>query len=183
MRLRHGEARSDASAYALTGLIAGTEPIEKPLKFVAKRLFGSLPFDAYLLLIVLALLDIQIPQQVVDFTEPMANANSFCAMLMLGLMVGFTSAGSKLKKVAVILGARAVFSLVFCALAWALLPFDAATKVVVCMLLWAPASAMGPTFTLWCGGDEKLAGLSNGITIVEAIVVVTAIVLATGVAA
>ena len=33
------------------------------------------------------------------------------------------------------------------------------------------------------GGDEKLAGLSNGITIVEAIVIATAIVLATGVAA
>ncbi len=171
-------------AYALTGLIVGTGkgPIQSPLKFVAKRLFSSLPFDAYLILIVLAVLDIQIPSQVVDFTEPIANANSFCAMLMLGLMIGFTSAGSKLKKVAVILVARAVFAAVFCVLAWALLPFDDVTKVVVCILLWAPASAMGPTFTLWCGGDEKLAGLSNGVTIIEAIIVVTAIVLVTGVA-
>lgn len=171
-------------AYALTGLIAGTGkgPIEQPLKFVAKRLFSSLPFDAYLVLIVLAVFDIQIPQQVVEFTGPIANANAFCAMLMLGLMVGFTSAGAKLKKVAVILVARAAFSAVFCVLAWMLLPFDFTTKIVICILLWAPASAMGPTFTLWCGGDEKLAGLSNGITIVEAIVVATCIVLATGMA-
>ena len=172
-------------AYALTGLIAGTGkgPIEQPLKFVVKRLFGSLPFDAYLILIVLAVFDIEIPQQVVAFTEPIANANAFCAMLMLGLMIGFTSAGAKLKKVAIILGARALFSIAFCMLTLAFLPFDFMTKLVVCILLWAPASAMGPTFTLWCGGDEKLAGLSNGITIVEAIVVATAIVLATGVAA
>ena len=169
----------------MTGLIAGTGkgPIEQPLKFVVKRLFSSLPFDAYLILIVLAVFDIQIPQQVVAFTEPIANANAFCAMLMLGLMIGFTSAGAKLKKVAIILGARALFSIAFCMLTFAFLPFDFMTKLVVCILLWAPASAMGPTFTLWCGGDEKLAGLSNGITIVEAIVVATAIVLATGVAA
>lgn len=172
-------------AYALTGLIAGTDkgPIEQPLKFVVKRLFSSLPFDAYLILIVLAVFDIIIPQQVVAFTEPIANANAFCAMLMLGLMIGFTSAGAKLKKVAIILGARALFSIAFCMLTLAFLPFDFMTKLVVCILLWAPASAMGPTFTLWCGGDEKLAGLSNGTTIVEAIVVATAIVLATGVAA
>ena len=93
------------------------------------------------------------------------------------------AAGAKLKKVAIILGARALFSIAFCMLTLAFLPFDFMTKLVVCILLWAPASAMGPTFTLWCGGDEKLAGLSNGITIVEAIVVATAIVLATGVAA
>ena len=134
-------------------------------------------------MIVLAVFDIQIPQQVVAFTEPIANANAFCAMLMLGLMIGFTSAGAKLKKVAIILGARALFSIAFCMLTFVFLPFDFMTKLVVCILLWAPASAMGPTFTLWCGGDEKLAGLSNGITIVEAIVVATAIVLATGVAA
>ena len=172
-------------AYTLTGLIAGTGkgPTEQPLKFVVKRLFSSLPFDAYLILIVLAVFDIQIPQQVVAFTEPIANANAFCAMFMLGLMIGFTSAGAKLKKVAIILGARALFSIAFCMLTLAFLPFDFMTKLVVCILLWAPASAMGPTFTLWCGGDEKLAGLSNGITIVEAIVVATAIVLATGVAA
>lgn len=100
-------------AYALTGLIAGTGkgPIEQPLKFVVKRLFSSLPFDAYLILIVLAVFDIKIPQQVVAFTEPIANANAFCAMLMLGLMIGFTSAGAKLKKVAIILGgACAVFN-------------------------------------------------------------------------
>ena len=79
------------------------------MKFVAKRLFSSLPFDAYLISIILAVFDIQIPQQVVAFTEPIANANAFCAMLMLGLMIGFTSAGAKLKKVAIILGARALF--------------------------------------------------------------------------
>lgn len=64
-------------------------------------------------------------------------------MLMLGLMIGFTSAGAKLKKVAIILGARALFSIAFCMLTLAFLPFDFMTKLVVCILLWAPASAMG----------------------------------------
>ena len=41
-------------SYALTGLIAGGSRIEHPVRFVAKRLFSSLPFDTYLLIIVLS---------------------------------------------------------------------------------------------------------------------------------
>lgn len=167
-------------AYALTGILAGKDPVPNPRKFVAKRLFSSLPFDAYLLLIVLAILDIQIPTQVVAFTEPMANANAFCAMLMLGLMIGFDTIGPNIRKIGVILVSRALFSAAFSLLAFAFLPFNITTKIVICILLWAPASAMGPTFTLWCGGDQKLAGLSNGLTIIEGIVVATAIVLLSG---
>lgn len=167
-------------AYALTGILAGKDPVPNPGKFVAKRLFSSLPFDAYLLLIVLAILDIQIPTQVVAFTEPMANANAFCAMLMLGLMIGFDTIGPNIRKIRVILVSRALFSAAFSLLAFAFLPFDITTKIVIGILLWAPASAMGPTFTLWCGGDQKLAGFSNGLTIIEGIVVATAIVLLSG---
>ena len=36
-------------SYALTGLIAGGSRIQHPVRFVAKRLFSSLPFDTYLL--------------------------------------------------------------------------------------------------------------------------------------
>lgn len=41
-------------SYALTGLIAGGSRIQHPVRFVAKRLFSSLPFDTYLLIIVLS---------------------------------------------------------------------------------------------------------------------------------
>ena len=168
-------------SYALTGLVAGKGPVEHPVRFVAKRLAKSIAFDAYIILIVLAVAGIHIPDAVVQFTAPIANANSFLAMFMLGLMIRFEVSREKLAKVARLIGLRVIVSIVASALAFTLLPFDATTRIVIVMLLWAPASAMGPTFTLWSDGDFGLAGLANAITIILGIVATTTIVLASGV--
>ena len=98
-------------------------------------------------------------------------------------MIRFEVSREKLAKVARLIGLRVVVSIVASALVFAFLPFDATTRIVIVMLLWAPASAMGPTFTLWSDGDFGLAGLANAITIILGIVATTAIVLASGVAA
>ncbi len=170
-------------SYALTGLVAGKEPVEHPVRFVAKRLAKSIAFDAYIILIVLAVAGIHIPDAIVQFTAPIANANSFLAMFMLGLMIRFEIDRNKLAKVARLIGLRVVVSAVASVLAFSLLPFDATTRIVIVMLLWAPASAMGPTFTLWSDGDFGLAGLANALTIILGVIATTTIVLASGVVA
>ena len=170
-------------SYALTGLVAGKEPVKRPVAFVAKRLVKSVPFDAYIVLIALAVAGISIPDAVVQFTAPIANANSFLAMFMLGLMIRFEIDREKLAKVARLLCLRIIVSIVASALVFSLLPFDATTRIVIVMLLWAPASAMGPTFTLWSDGDFGLAGLANAITIILGVIATTTIVLASGVVA
>ena len=170
-------------SYALTGLVAGKEPVKRPVVFVAKRLVKSVPFDAYIVLIALAVAGISIPEAIVRFTAPIANANSFLAMFMLGLMIRFEVDREKLAKVARLLCLRVAVSVVASALVFSLLPFDATTRIVIVMLLWAPASAMGPTFTLWSDGDFGLAGLANAITIILGVIATTTIVLASGVIA
>lgn len=79
-------------------------------------------------------------------------------MFMLGLMIRFEVDRNKLAKVARLIGLRVVVSAVASVLAFSFLPFDATTRIVIVMLLWAPASAMGPTFTLWSDGDFGLGG-------------------------
>lgn len=48
-------------SYALTGLVAGKNPVEKPVSFVVKRLVKSIPFDAYLILVILAAAGFRFP--------------------------------------------------------------------------------------------------------------------------
>ena len=57
------------------------------LRNVAKGFFGSVPFDTYLVMIVLMLADVKIPGAVATFVAPLANANSFIAMLMVGMLM------------------------------------------------------------------------------------------------
>lgn len=167
-------------SYAFTGLFAGSGKIDHPLRFIAKRLLTSLPFDAYLLLIGLALLNIRIPEQVVTFTAPLANANGFLAMFMLGLMMKFSFDKHKILNVLELVGLRLVYASVFTALIWLVLPFDATLKAVLMLLVWGPSSALAPMYTNMSGGDGGLAGFANATTIIVGVIAATTIALMFG---
>ena len=169
-------------SYALTGLIAGGKKIDRPVRFVLRRLLSSVPFDAYMILIVLAVLEIHLPDEVVKFTEPIANANSVLALFMLGLMIRFTADRKQIREIAQLASIRIVAAAVFTALEFAFLPFDFTSKVVIAILLWAPSSALGPVFTLRSGGDFGLAGLASGFTIILGVCAATTISIVSGVA-
>ena len=168
-------------SYAITKTLLGQEHDEHPVRAIAKRLVSSIPFDCYMIMIALALAGIRIPEAVVQFTEPMSNANAFLAMFMLGLMVSVQIDSQKLGRLAKLLVIRYGFCAVATAVMLTLLPFDHLTRCVLATVLWAPLSAMAPMFTLWCGGDYGLSGLANAITILVGIVMMTAVMMATGV--
>lgn len=139
-----------------TGLIAGGSRIEHPVRFVAKRLFSSLPFDTYLLIIVLSVAGVRLPSELVAFTEPIANANSFLAMFMLGLMMSFSISHERMAKVARLVGLRAAFSVLLTCVIWLALPIDQTMRALLTLLVWSPASALAPMYTQMSGGDGGL---------------------------
>lgn len=143
----------------------------------AKRLFTSIPFDLYCVLITISLLGLSVPDPLLSFIEPVSDANSFLSMFMLGAMVQFSLNHEKLVQLARLLGLRLVLSVIMSVAVYALLPFDHMTKTVVVALLWAPIGALGTVYTLWAKGDVGLAGLANVITIVIGIVAMTAVAL------
>lgn len=164
-------------SYALTGLIAGGKRIEHPVRFVAKRLFSSLPFDTYLLIIVLSVAGVRLPAELVAFTEPIANANSFLAMFMLGLMMSFSVSRERLAKVARLVGLRAAFSVVLTCIVWLALTVDDVMRALLTLLVWSPASALAPMYTQMSGGDGGLAGFANALTIILGVIAATFIAL------
>lgn len=166
--------------YALTSVVAGEERPEHPVRLALKRLFSSITVDAYLALMTMAILGIPVPSLVVQFTEPMANANAFLAMFMLGLVTNFSIDAKKMGALAKLLGARLLANVTFTAVGVLVLPFDAGVKTIICMMIWAPIGAMGPVFTMWCKGDHGLAGFANAVSVMVSVAVMTAIILALG---
>lgn len=128
----------------------------------------------------MAILGIPVPSLVVQFTEPMANANAFLAMFMLGLVTNFSIDAKKMGALAKLLGARLLANVTFTAVGVLVLPFDAGVKTIICMMIWAPIGAMGPVFTMWCKGDHGLAGFANAVSVMVSVAVMTAIILALG---
>lgn len=144
----------------------------------AKRLFSSVPFDLYCILIIISLTGFTFPEQVVKFIEPLSNANAFLAMFMLGLMVQFNLGEGKAGQLVRLIVLRVALSACMSAAVYFLLPVDFTTRMVLVALLWSPMGALGPVYTLWAKGDVGLAGFANVITIGIGIVAMTACALA-----
>lgn len=166
--------------YAITKVLVGHEMDEHPVRHILRKLFSSIPFDTYLVLIALSCAGVRIPVEVVEFSEPMANANSFLSMFMLGLMVRFSVNTESLGKMARLLGARLAMAVVMSLLVFELLPFELIVRCLVVTLLWAPVGSLGPVFTMWAGADHGLAGLINTVSIAIGVVAMTTCVVAFG---
>ena len=147
------------------------------VKLALKRLFKSVPFDLYVILVILAAAGVAIPHQLVVLVEPFAHANAFLAMLLIGLLVNFQVDTNKLGQLFRLVGLRFVLSTVLCIAVYCLLPFDDTMRLVMAAMLWAPAAGLGPVFTMWLKGDVGLAGFSNVITVVMGIIAMTVLAL------
>lgn len=168
-------------SYALTSTLLADQRDPHLVRTMLKRLFSSAAFDCYVVLIVLALAGVAIPDAVIQFTEPIANANIFLSLFMLGLMTSLNVNVSKMGKVLRLFAWRTVLTAVLCALILLVLPLDPTVRTVAATLVWAPCSAMGPLFTLRCGGDYGLAALTATLSIAEGVVMMVAVMALTGV--
>lgn len=143
------------------------------LRNVAKGFFGSIPFDTYLVMIVLMLANVKIPAVVATFVEPLANANSFVAMLMVGMLMDLPAGRDDVMKLLKIIGLRLPFGLLFAVCAWFVLPFGANVREAVVMCCLAPIAVFSTLFTDEVLGNAKLAGFSLSVSAIIGLVMMT----------
>lgn len=163
---------------AVASAFAGKEP--PSLKNSMKKLFSSIPFDTYLILCLLALAGITLPDAVITLVKPIANANAFVAMFMIGLVFEFDLKGGKLKKVIQVLAVRYTCSAVLACLFYFVLPLPLVYRQALVLAVFSPISALAPVFTEKCEGDTALAGLLNSLTIIIAIIALTVLLMLLG---
>ena len=134
------------------------------LRNVLKGFFGSVPFDVYMLMIVLTLAQVKIPGWIATMVQPLSNANSFCAMLMVGMLMDLPQSKHDVKEVMAVIAWRIPFSVAFALIAWLLLPFSASIRAVMVICALAPIAIFSTLFTDKVLGNAKLAGFSLAIT-------------------
>ncbi|MEF2846605.1 MAG: AEC family transporter [Eggerthellaceae bacterium] len=144
------------------------------VKLALKRLFSSVPFDLYIIFIILAILHLQVPSFLVTLVEPVSNANAFLAMLMLGMMVNFSIDKTKMGQLVRLLGLRfGLSALMSVAIFFMPLPLDMSIRIIIIAILWSPIGALGPVFTMWAKGDVGLAGFANVISVIVGVAAMT----------
>ena len=108
--------------YTVASLSAGNG--DRPsVKNVTKSLLSSLPFDAYMIMTLLAVFGITLPRMVINYAGTVGNANTFLALLMIGIGFEIHMEKDKLVKILQILGMRYVTAILLAIGAYFFLPF------------------------------------------------------------
>lgn len=144
---------------------------------ILKNLSKSVAFDAYMVMIVVSLLHIPLPSFVHEFAGIVSGANTFLAMLMLG--VGFHVSGdrSQLGSILKILVMRYGVALLLAFGCFFLLPLPLEYRQAVTLAVFAPISSASPAFTADLGGDFGLSSAINSFSIVISLICIVCVLL------
>lgn len=142
---------------------------------VARRLLSSPVFVTYLALLLLGLARIRMPAPVMTFAGTVGAANTFLAMLMIGIGLEVVLDRRKYATAVRYLVTRWAVMLAAGLAVWFLVPFSPADKLVVCMLLAGPMAAMAPGFTDEAGLDVEVSTFMTSVTALVAIAAMPAV--------
>lgn len=141
-------------------------------KFI-KKILTSPVFLTYMVLIFLNVLSIKIPSVVLELTTTMGNANSFIAMLCIGILFEFKLEKQKWKIVFKVLGLRISICLLIMVAVYFLIPLPSDIKLAICVVLMAPCAGAAPALTESAGADGSVSAVINSISIPLSMVLMT----------
>lgn len=137
------------------------------LRTIARNFVTSVPFDVYMVMTVLMLAGVRPPMPVADFLQPVAQANTLCSMMMIGMMMDLPGSRRDVADALTIVVCRFAFGLLFAFAAWHLLPLDETARKAVVFICFAPAGIFSAIFTDKVLGNARLSGFcltATGIT-------------------
>lgn len=146
-------------------------------KRILKALSRSVAFLTCITMVILGLLGITLPAPIVSLAEIVGGANSFLAMLMIG--VGFKLSGDKsqIGTIVKILSVRYGVALVFALVVYYWFPLEFEAKLAIMILAFSPIGSAVPAFTEEMKGDVGLSSALNSISIICSIVFILAILM------
>ena len=157
-------------SYGMASAVKGGKGFD--IKQILKALSVSVPFLTHIGTVLMNLLQIPFPAPVVECAGIIAGANSFLAMLMIGVGFKLTFEKAKLTRIfrALLIryGIAAVLGLCY----WFLLPFDRIVRLTLVILAVSPISSAVPGFTDELGGDVGLSCSISSLTILISIVII-----------
>ena len=132
---------------------------------VIKKICTSPVFITYMVLILLALIEVEIPSLILELTTVAGNSNAFLAMLCIGILFQFKLNKEQWKIVAKLLSLRTVVCGLVSLTVYFLIPLPNDIKIAICVVLMAPCAGAAPALTESSGADGTVAAVINSISI------------------
>ncbi len=135
------------------------------IRDILKKLFSSVPFLTYLIMIMLALAGLRLPKFLTEWMAAIGKANPIIAMLMIGIMLDIHFEKGWMKQAMKVISIRYLVAIVFSVSIWTLTSFSSMVKVTLILLFFAPVSTVSTAYTQQCTDKGKLSSFTSSVTV------------------
>lgn len=174
----------DAGSSAMTG--GGNYAVAKSyanmgekttVKTLIQPMITSPIVITYFIMMLLALLNLELPWMIMDVANILGNANTFLSLFMIGVILELNidiKTGKRLFKYAL---ARYIPAIIVAIIINFLAFIPLEIKQTLTLILFAPVSGNAPIFTKMLNSDLELSGQMNSLTIILSTIFLTIILM------
>lgn len=162
-----------SGSYVLVSSLLHIDGEKLSRKAMIRRFFSSIAIGTYFVMLILMILNIDVPHIVLTLVEPVANANAFLSMLMLGMMIEIPRGKEYCSDVINLLVSRLIMSAFFSLFFFFCTPFAPEVRQVLAVIPFSPIGIMAPFFTRKCGGNQELSGFANSISDILSLILIS----------
>lgn len=142
-------------------------------KEIIKTLFSSMPFVAYVAMISISILGIKLPAIVFDLASMIGQANTFLAMILIGIMFEPKIEKRVLKDMCSVFVLRIAVACLFSYLIYHYLPAPLLHRQVLSIVVFSPILSIAPIYTERCGYDRSAAAVLNSLMLPLSLILMT----------
>lgn len=146
-------------------------------KRIGKALLTSVPFMSYIVMLTLNLARFRLPGAVLSLAEIIRNANTFMAMLMIGVGLKLDINTRQLRKLLQVLAVRYGIAAILACVFYFLLPFELEIRKTLVLLAFSPISSATPAFTGELKSDVGMSSTINSACILCSILFMTVLMI------
>lgn len=143
------------------------------------NLLKSPMFVCYIVMFLLGLIHFTLPAALVTLLQPIASANTFLSMFMIGLFLEFRLPKSDIVPVCQVLFLRYGIGVIMFLISF-FLPLDATLKLILCLLSFSPIPLFGVINSVLGGAKEETVGFASSLSFLISLPIMMGIVLLFG---
>lgn len=150
------------------------------IKSIIKRMVSSIPFDTYMIMLILAIFSIKLPAYLLTVTNTIGAGNGFLSMLMIGLMIEPQLPKGDIKDVVKIILIRIIGNIALVLLIMNFIPLPKLAAKILAIALFAPVTSVAPIFSQMCHYDGDIPAVTSSISIIVSIIEIVVVMMILG---
>ncbi len=161
--------------YAVASSLDKSNGEKMTISTILKKLMSSPPLVCYIVMLMLAFINKDLPTPVLDLVGLIGAANAFLSMFMIGIGFQLNFKKSQVIQSIKIIISRYIVAAILAIIVYNILPFEMEIRKAIVLVVFSPISAVSTAFTGKIGGDVGLSSTINSLSIIMSLVFITSI--------